>query len=87
MKKLDIRISPLVNKRVGLLCIFIGLFSTVGLQGNSQTKIKSAKNAPVFSNVVYEGKDHVYKDNPLGGDEFYMPVLLYATSANDDLLK
>ena len=87
MKKLNIRRSPLVNKKVGLLCIFISLFSIVELQGNSQAKIKSAKNAPVFSNVVYEGKDQVYKDNPLGSDEFYTPVLLYATSANDALLE
>ncbi|AHM62615.1 xylan 1,4-beta-xylosidase [Flammeovirgaceae bacterium 311] len=51
------------------------LFSVLGLAGNSQTKIKPAKNAPVFSNFVYEGKDQIYKDHPLEADEFYTPIL------------
>ncbi|WP_237144012.1 glycoside hydrolase family 43 protein [Pontibacter pamirensis] len=34
-----------------------------------------AKNAPVFSNFVYEGKDEVYKNHPLKEGEFYNPIL------------
>lgn len=33
------------------------------------------KNAPVFSQVVYEGNDQVYKDYPLESGEFYNPIL------------
>ncbi len=43
----------------------------VGAQG----KRKSGNNGPVFTNAVYEGKDNIYKDNPLGADEFYNPIL------------
>jgi len=41
---------------------------------NGQSK-KPAKNAPVFSSVVYQGDDLVYKNNPLAADEFYNPIL------------
>ncbi|MFH0758192.1 MAG: glycoside hydrolase family 43 protein [Bacteroidota bacterium] len=34
-----------------------------------------ASNSPVFSNLVYQGDDQVYKDYPLKPDEFYNPVL------------
>ena len=40
---------------------------------NAQSK--KGKNAPVFSNFVYEGNDQVYKDNPLKENEFYTPIL------------
>lgn len=40
-----------------------------------QSKKKAASNAPVFSDVVYRGDDKIYKDNPLGADEFYNPIL------------
>src|SRR5690606_30505928 len=45
------------------------------LSVSAQSKKKQAKNAPVFSNVVYKGDDKIYKDNPLGPDEFYNPIL------------
>ncbi len=32
-------------------------------------------NAPIFSHFSYEGKDKVYKDNILDGDEFYNPIM------------
>ncbi|AFL84738.1 beta-xylosidase [Belliella baltica DSM 15883] len=41
-------------------------------EGFSQNK---KSNAPVFSEVVYEGKDQVYIDNPLLEGEFYNPLL------------
>lgn len=43
-------------------------------QENSLKKRQSAK-APVFSNVVYNGDDQIYKNNPLKQDEFYSPIL------------
>ncbi|MCC4211191.1 glycoside hydrolase family 43 protein [Leeuwenhoekiella parthenopeia] len=33
------------------------------------------KGTPVFSNVVYEGNDAVYTNNPLEANEFYNPIL------------
>ncbi len=33
------------------------------------------KGNPVFSNVIYEGNDAVYKNNPLEDNEFYNPIL------------
>ena len=47
------------------LCGFAALYST------GYSKDKSLKNAPVFSKVVYQGDDQVYKDYPLESDEFY----------------
>jgi alpha-N-arabinofuranosidase len=41
--------------------------------GNAQSK--KVKNAPIFSNFVYQGDDQVYKDNPLKENEFYTPIL------------
>ncbi len=37
--------------------------------------ISQSKNAPLFSNVIYQGNDKVYKDHPLAEDEFYNPIL------------
>jgi xylan 1,4-beta-xylosidase len=45
------------------------------LQLKAQSTVKPAKGAPVFSNVIYQGNDQVYKDNPLEDDEFYNPIL------------
>jgi len=33
------------------------------------------KGVPIFSNVVYEGNDAVYNENPLEANEFYNPIL------------
>lgn len=38
-------------------------------------KGKASKNAPVFTNFVYQGDDKIYKENPLQPDEFYNPIL------------
>ncbi|GAB3819095.1 hypothetical protein GCM10028895_17050 [Pontibacter rugosus] len=51
------------------------LLSFMGTEGKSQSKVKMAKNAPVFSNFIYEGKDQVYINNPLKEGEFYNPIL------------
>jgi alpha-N-arabinofuranosidase len=42
--------------------------------GTAQKKMQSKKTA-VFSNVVYNGDDQIYKNNPLKPDEFYTPIL------------
>ncbi|MDR1004674.1 MAG: glycoside hydrolase family 43 protein [Prevotellaceae bacterium] len=38
-------------------------------------KAKKVKNAPVFTQAVYQGNDEVYTKNPLKADEFYSPIL------------
>jgi alpha-N-arabinofuranosidase len=42
--------------------------------GTAQKKMQSKKTA-VFSNVVYNGDDQIYKNNLLKPDEFYTPIL------------
>ncbi|SFD93288.1 glycoside hydrolase family 43 protein [Flavobacterium phragmitis] len=54
---------------IGILCFF----SLTAQEKNSKKKV--GKQAPVFSNVVYQGDDEIYKKNPLKEDEFYSPVL------------
>lgn len=51
----------------------MGLFFGTGV--NSQTKKNTSKNPAVFSKVVYQGDDDIYKKNPLKADEFYTPIL------------
>ncbi len=65
MNKLKVRILP-----------FILALSAIGVvYGKGETKNKSSKNTPVFTQVTYQGNDQVYKDNPLKPDEFYSPIL------------
>ncbi|PBJ15938.1 glycoside hydrolase family 43 protein [Flavobacterium sp. ACN6] len=54
---------------IGFLCFF----SLTAQQKNS--KKKAHRQFPVFSNVVYQGDDEIYKKNPLNADEFYSPIL------------
>src|SRR5690606_39178857 len=75
MRKFKFRFAPLESRQVVALFVFTMLFSFMGLDGYSQARKKLAKNAPVFSDFVYEGKDQVYIDNPLKEDEFYTPIL------------
>jgi len=57
------------NKQFKMWCTTLLLaFTAVNAQ-------KQGKNAPIFSNFVYEGMDQVYKDNPLKENEFYTPIL------------
>lgn len=57
------------NKKIIMLCATL-LLAFTGV--NAQ---KKGKNAPIFSNFVYQGDDQVYKDNPLKENEFYTPIL------------
>lgn len=59
-----------------LMPVLIAIFCVTGIVVLGQSKGKSAKkSAPVFSQAVYKGDDQVYKDYPLGPDEFYNPIL------------
>jgi len=71
MKKENLKMRK--NRQLMLLSVFVALFSFVALSGKDKGKV--AKNAPVFSNFVYQGNDKVYTDNPLKADEFYNPIL------------
>ena len=63
------------RQRLFLLSAALVLFSWIGFDAKGQAKGKSSKVAPLFSNVEYQGNDQVYKDYPLGPDEFYNPIL------------
>lgn len=52
-----------------LLCAALFFCSTVNAQK------RTPKNAPVFSQFIYQGSDRVYEENPLQADEFYNPIL------------
>lgn len=56
-----------------LLVMFLFIYPICGLAQIS--KGKKVKNAPIFSQVVYQGNDRVYAENPLNSDEFYNPIL------------
>jgi xylan 1,4-beta-xylosidase len=55
--------------------LIISFFSFTGIDDKDKPKEKTAKNPPVFSKVVYQGDDQLYKKNPLKAGEFYNPVL------------
>ncbi|PJJ07648.1 alpha-N-arabinofuranosidase [Flavobacterium sp. 1] len=55
--------------------LIMGLFSFTYIGDKDKSKAKTAKNPPVFSKVVYQGDDQLYKKNPLKAGEFYNPVL------------
>jgi alpha-N-arabinofuranosidase len=58
-----------------LACAFSLVLVSASIDLPGQSKGKSAKNAPVFINAVYQGDDQMYKDYPLKADEFYNPIL------------
>lgn len=53
---------------LALLAVSIGF-------ANGQPKTKPAKNAPIFSQVFYQGNDQIYNENPLKDGQFYNPIL------------
>ena len=65
----------LEGRQVVLLSAFMTLVSFAGFSGNIPKKGTQAKNAPVFSKVVYQGNDQVYNNHPLKAGEFYNPIL------------
>jgi len=74
MKKSDLNSLSFKNLIV-LTAVLIVSFSFTVTATNHQSKIKVAKNAPVFSKFIYQGEDQVYRDFPLKSDEFYNPIL------------
>jgi alpha-N-arabinofuranosidase len=58
-----------------LSVVMMSLFSFTGIDDKDKPKPKTAKNPPVFSKVVYQGDDLLYKKYPLKEGEFYNPVL------------
>jgi xylan 1,4-beta-xylosidase len=53
----------------------LALFSFNGISVNGSLAKKQNERGPIFSNVIYQGDDNIYKNNPLKPDEFYSPVL------------
>ncbi len=74
MNRIYTSITTMKRKFI-LVSALVAIICCVEFDAFGQSKGKTAKNAPVFSNVVYQGDDQVYKDNPLGPDEFYNPIL------------
>jgi alpha-N-arabinofuranosidase len=65
-----------MNKlKVILVAATVALVAVSALPLAAQSPIRPVKGAPVFSNVIYQGNDQVYKDNPLEDGEFYNPIL------------
>lgn len=58
-----------------LLTVLIAFSAFTSIHAQKAIKGKPAKNAPVFSHVVYQGDDQVYNDFLLKPDEFYNPIL------------
>ena len=56
-----------------LAALLLSFFTISG--STAQIRNKAPKDAPLFTDFVYEGNDQVYKDHPLGHDEFYTPIL------------
>ena len=71
MRKMKSTLS--VGKRIILLSVCMAMFSVTGFSQGA--KGKKVKGAPVFSQVVYQGNDQVYSENPLSPGEFYNPIL------------
>src|SRR5688572_17126741 len=63
------------RQKVILLSAVLIFFCGIVRDLNAQSKRKPSTSAPVFTNVVYEGNDDVYKDHPLSPSEFYNPIL------------
>ncbi len=70
----NIRISLKLGQ-TALLAVIIAFVALVNIHAQKTTKVKPSKNAPIFTNAIYQGDDQVYKDFPLKADEFYNPIL------------
>jgi alpha-N-arabinofuranosidase len=69
---LNLSINPfsMKNNHTIVLALMMVFFSISLGFGQDETS-----NSPLFTKVVYEGKDQVYQDNPLSENEFYNPIL------------
>ena len=75
MKETNLKLKRFSRVQLFLMTALMTLFSITAFAADKQSKVKVAKNAPVFSKFVYQGEDEVYKNNPLKADEFYNPIL------------
>ena len=66
MKTSKLNFEWLCNRKTMavLACLFLASGVSV------EAKEKAPKNAPVFTNFVYQGDDKIYKENPLQPGEF-----------------
>ncbi|WP_321517876.1 glycoside hydrolase family 43 protein [uncultured Bacteroides sp.] len=66
--------------KFSFLFAFMAIFSLCQT-GSAQSGVKKksslvqSKNNPTFTRFVYQGNDEAYRENPLGDDEFYNPIL------------
>jgi len=63
------------RQKVILLSAALVLFCGIVSDLNAQSRRKPSASAPVFTDVVYEGNDDVYKNHRLSSTEFYNPIL------------
>ncbi|ASB48761.1 glycoside hydrolase family 43 protein [Alkalitalea saponilacus] len=55
--------------------VFLSVFMMIYSFSAVEAQRRANRNAPVFSEFVYQGDDQVYRDYPLEDDEFYSPIL------------
>lgn len=67
-------ISDILQYKTWLTAV-IALLVSISMYAQPTAPMKPLKNAPLFSRVVYQGDDQIYKDFPLKPDEFYNPIL------------
>jgi Beta-xylosidase len=75
MNKTNLKLNRMSRTKLFLTTALLTLFFTNGFAADNTKKVSIAKNAPVFSKVVYQGNDQLYTDHPLKADEFYNPIL------------
>ena len=75
MKETNLKLKRFSRVQLFLMTALMTLSFITAFAADKQSKVKVAKNAPVFSKFVYQGEDEVYKNNPLKVDEFYNPIL------------
>ncbi|MFO7369738.1 MAG: glycoside hydrolase family 43 protein [Bacteroidales bacterium] len=75
MKRTMNKYNFLRSLQTSLLAVIIAFVAICNVHAQKATKGKAIKNAPVFSHVVYQGDDQVYKNFPLKPGEFYNPIL------------
>ena len=63
------------QKQLTFIISLLFLFAHKDIWAQNSTAQKQTLKGPLFTNVVYQGDDAIYKDNPLKADEFYTPIL------------
>ena len=63
------------HSKLPLIALLLPLFALIGFNESENGEETASKNNPLFTKVVYEGNDQVYKNHTLESDEFYNPIL------------